>query len=258
MRSLSILAGVVLIALIGNSVFGMDKKAVDELIAKMEKAVDPHGVEKNIKTQVSKVEILIPAQKIKLNTTILDKFPDKTRTVTEIPKIMTSTRVYNGKKGWEFSTSMGLREITGKELDGMKLEMDMKNPLKEMRDVFSDIQVLDDTVKVGEFDCYKLTCVPKKEYNAKDVVMYVDNKAFLLRKIEMILDTQMGPVKMESIIKDYKEVDKMFIPMASTIKQLSMEMEVKILEVKNNLKLDDSKFEKPKAEDKEPIRARDK
>ena len=137
------------------------KKAVDELVVKMEKAVDPEDSAKNIKTQVNKLEINMPAQKIKMNVTATDKYPNKSRTVTEIPGMMRIFRVYDGTKAWEYSKAMGLREITGKELDSIKLEMALKNPKNKMRDIFSDIQVPDKTEKVGKFNCYKLTCTPR-------------------------------------------------------------------------------------------------
>jgi hypothetical protein len=37
--------------------------------------------------------------------------------------------------------------------------------------------------------------------------MYVDKKEFLTRKVEMTSDTQMGPIKTEVIMNEYKEVD---------------------------------------------------
>jgi hypothetical protein len=55
----------------------------------------------------------------------------------------------------------------------------------------------------------------------------------------------------------------MLMPMTSIVKQLNMEMQVKVIEVKNNVELDDAMFEKPKVEAEEslkpmPIRVRDK
>ena len=225
---------------------GMDKRAVDELIAKVEKAKDPEGVRFKIKTQVSHVEINIPAQKIKLNATITDKFPDKTKTFSEIPGVMSSTRAYNGKSAWEYSPAVGMRDIKGKELDAMKLEMALKNPVMPMRDAFEIIEVPDKLEKVGEFECYKFICTPKKEYNAKPVIFYFDTKSLLLRKMEMVVDSQMGPIKMESTLGDYKKVGKMWTPLLSTIKQMGMILQVKVIDTKNNVNIDDSEFEKPK------------
>jgi protein associated with RNAse G/E len=74
MKGLLILPLIVLVAAFGNSASGMDKKAVDELIKKMEKKVDPKGLKKKIKTQVSKVEMFIPAQQIRMNLTVIQNF----------------------------------------------------------------------------------------------------------------------------------------------------------------------------------------
>jgi len=229
----------------GGTVFGMNDKAVDEIITKMEKAVDPENVKSKLKTQINKIEITIPAQNIKVNAIITDKFPDKTKTFSEIPGIMTSTRAYNGKTGWEYSPAAGMRDIKDKELDAMRLEMDMKNPSKSMRDVFIKIEVPDKTEKIGEFECYKFICTPKEDYNAKPVIIFIDKNAFLVRKMEMVVDTHMGPIKMESIFDKYEKVNKLFTPMLSTIKQMGMIMQVKVIEIKNNVNIDDSEFKKP-------------
>jgi outer membrane lipoprotein-sorting protein len=228
-----------------SSVYGMNDKSIDDLIAKMEKASDPEGVKSKLKTQINKIEITIPAQKIKLNATITNKYPNKTKTFSEIPGIMSSTRAYNGKTGWEYSPAAGMRDIKGKELASMRLEVDMKNPLKSMRDIFMKIEVPDETEKVGEFECYKFICTPKEEYNSRPVTIFIDTKAFLVRKMLMVADTKMGPVKMESIFSDYKAVNKLMTPMLSTIKQMGMIMKVKVIEIKDNVNIDDSEFEKP-------------
>jgi outer membrane lipoprotein-sorting protein len=107
------------------------------------------------------------------------------------------------------------------------------------------IEVPDETEKVGEFECYKFICTPKEEYNSRPVTIFIDTKAFLARKMVMVADTQMGPVKMESIFSDYKAVNKLMTPMLSTIKQMGMVMMVKVIEIKDNVNIDDSEFEKP-------------
>ena len=229
----------------GRSGMAMGDKETDALISKIETALDPEGVMSKVKTKATKSEVIIPAQKIKINSIVMDKFPYKSKSLTEIPGLMMSVRVYNGKVGWEFSPASGMREIKGKELAAMKFEMDMKNPTKKMRDVFTKIEVADDFEKVGEFECYKLICTPKEEYESKPVTLYFDKDKLFLRRMDMVLESQMGPMKMESILSDYKKIDKVWVAMEATLKQMGMVMKVKVLEIKNNVDIPDSEFEKP-------------
>jgi len=231
----------------GGMLYAMEKEDVDKLIANIEKASDPENIKATIKTQESKLEITIPDQKIKFNITILDKYPDKSKTISEIPGVMTNYKVVNGDIAWESSPSMGLRDIKGDELLALKLDMDLKNPSKTMRDVFGKIDVADKTEKIDEFECYKLTCTPKKEYNSKPITLFVDKKTFFLRKMIMDLVTKMGDVKSEMRFYDYKQVNKIFMPMKTIVKQMQMEMNANVVEIKNNIKVNDSEFEKPKS-----------
>jgi len=227
----------------------MDRKAVDELIVKMEKAVDPKGISKKIKSQVTKANISVPAQQIKMNMIMMDKFPDKSKEISSIPGVMESVRVYNGKQGWEYSKSTGLRAITGKELLSLKFNILIKNPAIKLREAFSEITVADKLEKVGEFECYKMTCKPKKGFDLKPMFLYVDNKKFLTRKLIMTAETQMGPIEAVSIMRKFKEIDGLMLPTEIELIQMGMKMNFTIVEIKNNVDIPDSEFDKPKEDE---------
>lgn len=240
--------GIFLLLLFSAAVPGlraMSRAEIDKLLEKMERATDPEKVAVNIKTQRQKAEISIPMQKIKITAVITDKFPDKTKTLTVLPGIMSTLQIYNGKQAWEYSQAAGIREIKGKELNSMKFEMDLKNPKLAMRDVFAEIAVDDTTVKLGNSECYKLTCTPKKEYGLKPLIYYVNVKDFLIRQMEAVMPTKMGDIKTVSVFSDFRKTDKLIVPMHITVRQLNMTMEVRVLKVENNIKLDDSEFDKP-------------
>ncbi len=231
---------------VGNIVSGMDDNAVNVLLAKIKKADDPEGVKATIKTQIQKVETIFSGQKI--STITIDKFPNKTRIDVNMPGVMTSTTCYNGKTAWEISPATGVREIKGKELDSIKLDMVRRIPSVNQRDVFEKIVVADKLETIGEFKCYKMTCTPKKEFNSTTpIVLYYDKEKLLLRKMNIVVDSKMGPMKMELTLEDYKKVNKMWVSMLSTIDQMGMKLKVKVLEYKINVKVDDSIFEKPKS-----------
>ena len=249
MRFCSLFA-VCLTLTLSSTGFSMDKNQVDELIAKIEKAADPQGTAKNIKTRISKAELIIPQQKIKMSITTYTKFPDKNKVVTEIPGIMKSVTVLNGEKAWESSPAMGTREITGTELASMKFDIDMRRPDTKMRDVFSKIELADKLEKVGEFMCYKMVCTPKKKYSSKPVTLYFDNKKFYLRKTVMTSITKMGPIKSETILKDFKIINGRPTAMTITVKQMNISVLLKTIKIENNVKIADSEFAKPETASK--------
>ena len=240
---ITVLFAVLLFA--GNLGAAMDDKAIDELIARIKKAVDPDGVMSKIKTQATKSEISIPAQNLKVNSIILYKFPYKSKNLTEIPGVMMSVRVYNGKEGWEFSPAAGIRDIKGKELAIMRLELDMKNPVRKMREIFAKIDVPDELEKVGEFECYKFICTPKKEYESKPVTLYFDKEKLFLRRMDMVLESQMGPIQTVSIFSDYKKLGGVWGATEATMTEMGTVMKIKVLDFKTNVYLPESEFEKP-------------
>lgn len=228
-----------------NLLLGMTNSEVDDIIVKIEKAVDPENVSKTIKTSVQKAELEMPAQNIKMNITVTNKFPNKSRVKTELPGVMTILRVFNGVDGWEYSPVLGMRQIEGKELNSVKFDMAMQTPNNKMRDIFSKIEVPDKREKIGEFECYKFICTPKKKYNQSLIIMFIDTKKFLMRKMDLTVESQMGAIKTESIFSDYQKVNKMMVPMVTTMKQAGMDVKLKVLEIKNNAEVNDSEFDKP-------------
>ena len=222
----------------------MENEDIDTLIAKMEKAIDPEGISKTVKTSIQKVRIAMPVQNINMIVTVTKKYPNKSKTVSEIPGIFTSTRTFDGKSAWEYSAINGLREISGKELSSIKFESAMKDATNKMRDVFSKIEVADALEKVGEFECYKFTCTPKEEYKAEPVIMFIDNKELLMRKMNITVNSQMGAINTESIFSDFKLMNKIMVPKLTTMKQAGATMVMKVLDISYNVPVDDSEFDK--------------
>lgn len=234
---------------ISGMLSGMGNKAVDALIKKMEKAIDPKGISKKIKSRVTKANIFMPAQQMKMAVTTMHQFPDKMKAIISIPQIMEITKVCNGKDAWEYSEATGMRKITGKELGSLKFQLLMDNPSLKMREVFSEITIPDELIKVDDFKCYKMICKPRG-FDLKPVVFYIDNTKYLMRKMEMTVDTQMGSMPLISTLNKYKDFGDLFMATEATFLQMGMKMVVTLTDVKNNVKIPDSEFGKPTVEKK--------
>jgi outer membrane lipoprotein-sorting protein len=230
--------------LISGMLSGMDNKSVDVLIKKMEKATDPKDICKKIKSRIIKANISMPAQQMKMEMTTINKFPDKIKVITSIPQIMEIIKVCNGKQAWEYSQATGMREITGKELGALKLQLLIDNPSSKMREVFSKITVPDEMVKVDDFECYKMICKPN-DLDLEPMIFYIDNKKYLMRKMEMIADTQMGQIPIISTFNKYKDFGDMVMATEAIVLQMGMKMVVTLTDVKNNVDIPDGEFKKP-------------
>lgn len=227
----------------------MDNKAIDALIKKIEKAVDPKGIGKKIKTLVTKANVFLPAQQMKIEVVKMNRFPDKLKMITSIPQIMEIIKVCNGKQAWEYSQATGMRKSTGKELEALKFQILMHNPSTTYREIFSKITVPDELVKVDDFECYKMTCKPK-DFELKPIVFYIDNKTYLMRKMEMTVDTQMGPIPVISNLKKYKDFGGVFMATEITTLQMGIKTVITLTDVKYNVDIPDSEFAKPVIEKK--------
>jgi hypothetical protein len=228
----------------GHSAFA-GELSLDQLIENMEKAVNPRGVGEKLKTRVMKGKVTLPAQQVVGKLESIEKFPDKTKTIMEIPGAMRSVQAYDGKIAWASMNAMGVREIKGKELEFFKFDAMLKNPKLKLKEMFSKIDLEKDAGKVNGRDCHKLTCYPPEKYGLKPIAMFVDKKSFYVLKIEMTVVAQMGEIPVVAEMSDFKEIKGLVIPAKTVTTHLGMTMIMEVTSVKYNEKINDSIFEMP-------------
>lgn len=218
---------------------------LETIIQNMELAIDPENNKQGIKTLITQMELTVPNQEIKLKITTTDKFPDKTKTVKEIPGIGTVTRILNGAQAWETSSQGEFREIKGKELELMKFELFMKTPNVPMQKAFKDIKIVERDVLVDDDMCYKLSCKPAIDLDIPPIVMYVNKDNFLTKKLEMTAETPAGPVSVSIIMEKYKEINGRKVPCKTKIHQLGAVLTQTLISVEENIEIKDIEFENP-------------
>jgi len=218
--------------------------SMEQVIAEIEKAADPHNTGKDIKTLITVIELSIPAQQIKMLVTVKDKFPDKSKKTTEIPGLTSITNIINNDEAWEISPA-GVRNITGKELEFNKFQLLMKNPTKKMKDVFKDIKFETGSFKIADDECIKLICTPKSDLKFSPINMFFSKKTFLLRRIEMILESSAGIIPVTTTIEEYKKIQGRMIPVKTKTSQAETIIESKLISAKENIGIPDSEFANP-------------
>jgi outer membrane lipoprotein-sorting protein len=176
---------------------------------------------------------------------IFAKTPDKRAVIIDFkehPERGNNTRVFNGTTGWIVSPRGLLNEyqVTGAELDGQRLDAMLSFP--------GQIKTALMNWRIGVPD----------SINGKDVnvlqgrgprglmaTLYFDTKTNLLVRVVRYSPTPIGRDPTQADFSDYREVDGIQFPFQYTFSWLDGKDSFKISDVKVNVPIDDSKFEKP-------------
>ncbi|HEY1240051.1 MAG TPA: photosynthetic reaction center cytochrome c subunit family protein [Bryobacteraceae bacterium] len=176
---------------------------------------------------------------------ILAKAPDK-RAVTidfkEHPERGNNSRVFNGKTGY-IQSPRGLFtefQVTGAELDGQRLDAMLSFP--------SEIKTALMNWRIGVPDSLNGTDVnvlQGRGANGLLATLYFDRKTNLLLRVVRFSRTPIGRDPTQMDFSDYREVNGIKFPFQYTFSWLDGKDSFKINDVKVNVSIDDSKFEKP-------------
>jgi len=166
------------------------------------------------------------------------KAPNKTVMIAEFAGYGTVIQCYDGKTGWASDPQQGFREMAGPELAAFKRSADLQAAL-HTKEHYKTLTVTGKG-KVGDHDAYIVEGQPAEGGPEK---LYFDTQTGLLTKLEMPSPQGSGTVSM--VFDDFKDVDGVKVP--STIHQETPEISIviKTEDIKQNVPVDDAKFNKP-------------
>ena len=242
MRIQCVLAGIACAILAVTGCQSTTQEDVDGILAKMRKATDPKGVAAKINTQVATSTVKNAGGKPG-SLVVKIKFPDKIRIEADTAEGI-FIKAYNGSRGWEFSTKSGLREITGKELGGLKFQVEYLSVKKVFREIFSSI-VLDGEEIVNEKPCFKLVCTPIPAYSCEPLTIYVDKSTYHVLKTEECHNTQNGVLSMDRFFHKYQNTGGIDYPMSIISLVGERIIEINVNSVEWNKSIHDSEFNVP-------------
>ena len=214
----------------------------DQILAKYTEALGGAAAIEKLKTRSMKGSWLT-SNGITLGYEVYQSSPDRIYTILNTPKQGVIERGSNGKIGWEKSTR-GLRELEGVELFY----------LRRYPDLFRDIKLQ------GQFT--RLSYGGKEQIDGKDVYvlrgmgvdgkgerLYFDAQTGLLVRRVTSTTTIVGLIPEQVDYEDYRDVDGMKLPF--TIRVTSIDSFYnstrKFTEIKLNVPVDETKFNKPPA-----------
>lgn len=171
---------------------------------------------------------------------IHQKAPNKYFMVQNLQGVGEFKQGYDGKIGWSQDPMSGIRNLEGAELEMTKREARHNAPLY-WKQLYKKVELLG-TRKVGNTNTHAVRMTPIK---GKPVTQYFDAKTFLLVKVDMTVESPQGTVQTETFLSDYRAVNGVRFPFTIRQRVASIEVSMKITEVKNNVPIKDSLFAKP-------------
>jgi Outer membrane lipoprotein-sorting protein len=168
------------------------------------------------------------------------KAPNRSAMKIDISGFGVVTQVFDGAAGWDSNPMTGLRELSGAELAQMKRGSDFYSDLN-YKNYYAKMEVKGKE-KVGSYETYVIEATPTEGSPEK---LYFDANTGLLVRRDAEEETPQGKMLFETYVDDYKAVDGVKIPHMIKRVNPAMTMVIKFTEVKNNVEIDDAKFNKP-------------
>ncbi len=152
-------------------------------------------------------------------------------------------RVVNGQQGW-LKSGQGVQELVGEQLADQKLSFLLFGILR-LKDQYSSFRV-SGRDKIDDRDAYVVSAVRSDN---KPERLYFDVQSGLLIRRIGYTRTLIGTIPQQTDFDDYREVEGLRLPF--TIKMAftdpgSLPIIRKFTEIKLNVPLDESKFDKPR------------
>lgn len=171
---------------------------------------------------------------------MFEKAPNKSSMKIELNGLGEVHQVFDGSKAWSSDPMQGLRELSGAELAQTKREADFYKEINYKKN-YTKLE-LKGKEKVGSSEAYVMEATPADGSPEK---LYFDISTNLLVRRDTEAETAQGKFETETYLEDYKDVDGVKFP--HTIRNVNPmnTMVIKITEIKDNLEIDDTKFNKP-------------
>lgn len=214
----------------------------DEILAKYTAALGGSATIDKLKTRSMKGEWLT-SNGLTWGYEVYQSGPDKIYVVLNTPKQGVFERGFNGSAGWEKSTH-GLRALEGQELAVLRRYPDLFKDIK-LKEQFSRL-MFGGKDKINDREVYVLRGVTTDNRRER---LYFDVQTGLLVRRVTNSPTMIGLIPEQVDFEDYKNVDGLMAPFTIRISSVDPNISStrKFTEVKLNVPVDETKFNKPPA-----------
>jgi hypothetical protein len=212
----------------------------DEILEKYVKALGGKEAIEKISSRSAKGKFEIEAANLSGDVESHHKAPNKYAYLFTIPGVGGGGEVFDGATGWNSNPMSGLREVSGSELATLKREADLYQPLN-LKKHYPKMEVKGKET-VGKFETYVVIATPAEGGPEK---LYFDSASGLLVRLDSERETPEGKMASEEYYDDYKAVDGVKVAHSMKVVSSMFTITVKLSEVKNNVEIDETKFNKP-------------
>ncbi len=211
----------------------------DELIDKYLRAVGGAAAINKIKSRVMKGTVTFGDRDVPIE--IFAKDPEKRISITHTPDGDNVT-AFDGHEGWLGVPGRPVREMHGPDLDAAAMDADL-HFAAHLKSTFSEVEVRG-AEKIGDHDAY---FVVGRRGEKTPVRLYFDEQSGLLVRLVRFGETPLGRLPTQIDYADYREVGGVKIPFRWTLARPGGRFTIQVTEMKQNVPVDDAKFEKPSA-----------
>jgi outer membrane lipoprotein-sorting protein len=211
----------------------------DDLIDQYLKAVGGAEAIEKVNSRVMKGTITFGDRNVPIE--IFAKDPDKRVSFTHTPDGDNIT-AFDGHDGWLGVPGHPVRDMHGPDLDAAAMDADL-HFAEHLKTMFSEVE-LRGVEKVGDHEAYFV--VGRREEKTP-VRLYFDEQSGLLLRLVRFGETPLGRLPTQIDYADYREVGGVRIPFRWTLARPGGRFTIQLTEVKQNVAVDDAKFEKPAA-----------
>jgi outer membrane lipoprotein-sorting protein len=217
--------------------------SVDQILDKYVAALGGKEAIQKITTRVAKGTFAMEQMPGDATTEIYQKAPDKIFTDTESPSFGVYKRGYNGTVGWQDTPQTGLADVTGSQLADMKRGADLYGDI-HLKELYPKM-TLKGKESVDGHDAYVIAATAK---DGSPETWYFDVDSGLKVRNQSQAEGPNGPVDVDTKLGDYREVDGVKFPFLLHQSFGEFAFTIKLTDVKQNVPIDDAKFDKPAAQ----------
>lgn len=212
--------------------------AVDQILAKHVQALGGEDAIRKVFSRIEKGTITgfgghqFPVE-------VFTKAPDKRVFVMHLPN-GDSITAFDGHVGWIGAPGRPVREMSGGELEGAKLDADFFFPLR-LKEMFTKLES-EQAVKIGD---HEVNVVSGFADNQPVLRLYFDMQSGLLLRSVRYAESPLGRNPTRIDYADYRKEGGVKIPFRWTVARPSGRFTIQLTEVEQDIPIDDGRFSKP-------------
>lgn len=212
---------------------------IDQILDKQIEGVGGRAALEKLQTITGKGNISI--EQFQLTGTIqLFQKPDKSLQIVELNGVGTTREGFDGAVGWVDQPQQGIVEKSGLELAEARRGAIMPRELK-MKQLYPKMVVSGR----GDVEGKPAFIVDATPVEGPPVKLYFDVASGLLVRQIATRATPQGPIEVDTVFSDYRDVTGLKRPFAITQTTAQFTARLTFTEIKQNVPVDDAMFKKP-------------